>query len=35
MIKAIRADIQGEERELLAQRLGSIEAMVQTQLLMA
>lgn len=35
MIKAIRADIPGEEKELLDERLGSIEAMVQTRLLLA
>ncbi|MFZ0545861.1 MAG: CpXC domain-containing protein [Candidatus Promineifilaceae bacterium] len=35
MIKAIKADLQGEERELLAERLGAIESLIQTRLLMA
>lgn len=35
LIKAIRADAQGDDKELLDERLGSIEAMVQTRLLMA
>jgi hypothetical protein len=35
MIQAIRAEMDGEEQKVLAERLESIEAMVQTQLLMA
>jgi flagellar hook-basal body complex protein FliE len=35
LIKAIRADAQGDDKELLDERLSAIEAMVQTRLLMA